>query len=421
MNKIKELKFKSEPYLIKNDKFSTIEFKLFFQTKYKKDYIFYLPLLRQILLNTSKNYPTEIEYRNAYKENMIISMTMNPIILNENLFFQFSLIIPDSKKIKGYNVEKAFKFFVDMIYNPNILNGEFDHKQFERERIFLKDDIFNSMKNVNVKAQQAFLNVVDDKGIIKENIYNNMHLIEEANPKELYDIYKNVILENSPIIIVYGNVDESINEIIKKYIKIGKKIIKFNKNYYNFLVPFPKIKNIEEKSKYNQSILYVAYKIKNANVHDKLYLNIIKNILSSGTNDLIFNKLRVEQNLIYSSNTWCDPKVGLLVVEAYINNSSKEKTIKSIKSVINNLKNKENLNKYLNNLIDDLYYNLIRKQDSRNVKIDDFINKKFEFGYKTNELLEKYRNIKVEELIDFLDRLKLDTIYFLRGEFDENN
>ena len=170
--------FKSSPYLIKNDKFSTIEFRIFFETKYDKKYIFYLPLLRQILLNTSKNYPSEIEYRNAYKENMIISMNMKSIILNENLFFQFSLIVPDPKKVKNYDIEKSFKFFTDMIYNPNVLNEEFNHKQFEREREFLKNDIFNSLKNVNVRAQQSFLNVVDDKGIITENIYNNMNLIE---------------------------------------------------------------------------------------------------------------------------------------------------------------------------------------------------------------------------------------------------
>ena len=413
--------FKSSPYLIKNDKFSTIEFRIFFETKYDKKYIFYLPLLRQILLNTSKNYPSEIEYRNAYKENMIISMNMKSIILNENLFFQFSLIVPDPKKVKKYDIEKSFKFFTDMIYNPNVLNEEFNHKQFEREREFLRNDIFNSLKNVNVRAQQSFLNVVDDKGIITENIYNNMNLIEEANPSELYDIYKKTIKENKPIIFVYGNVDESINDLVGKYINITNEKIKFNKNYNNFLVPFKTIKKVEENSKFNQSILFMAYKIKNMSEEDKIYLSIIKNILSSGTNDLIFNKLRLEENLIYSSHTWCDLKVGLLVVESYINNSSKEKVIKSVKEVIKELKNKEKLNEYLNNLIEDLYYSLIRKKDSRNIVIEDYINEKFEFGYKTDELLKKYKEIKVEDLIAFLDRLKLDTIYFLRGEFDENN
>ena len=51
----KILKFNSKPYIIKSNKFSTIQFNLIFEAKYLKKYIFYLPLLKQLLLNTSKN------------------------------------------------------------------------------------------------------------------------------------------------------------------------------------------------------------------------------------------------------------------------------------------------------------------------------------------------------------------------------
>lgn len=421
MSKVKKMKFKSKPYIIKNDKFSTIEFVLFFEAKYSDKYIFYLPLLRQLLLNSSKKYPTEIEYKKAYKENMIISQRMRTIRYNENLFFEFSLIVPDPKKVKDYNIESAFKFFIDMIYEPNVCDGQFNIKQFEREREFLKDDIFNSIKKVNNKSYQSFLNVVDDNGILKNNIYNNMNLIAEANPKELFNIYKENVLENRPIIFIYGNVDESINDLIKKYIKIDNKDITFNKNYDNYLKPFNKIKDVEETSDYNQSILFIAYKVKNMKEEDKLYMNIVKNILALGSNDLIFKKLRTEQNLVYSANTWCDTRVGLLTVESYINNESKEEVIKGVKSVIKSLKEKEKLSAYLEKLIEDVYYELIRQKDSRSVKINDFINKKLEFSHTTDELIKKYRSINVDDLIEFIDRLKLDTIYFLRGEFNENN
>jgi len=421
MNRVKKMKLNSSPYIIKSDKFSTIEFVLFFEAKASDKYIFYLPLLRQLLLNSSKKYPTEQEYKKAYKENMIISQRMRTVRYNENLFFEFSLIVPDPKKVKDYNIEKAFKFFIDMIYEPNIVNGEFNLKQFEREREFLKDDIYNSIKKVNAKSYQSFLNIVDDKGIIKNNIYNNMNLIEEANSKELYEIYKENVLKNKPIIFVYGNVDESINDLIKKYIKIDDKKITFDKKYDNYLIPFNKIKDIEEVSEYNQSIIYVAYKIKDMKEEDKIYLNIVKNIMALGSNDLIFKKLRTEKNLVYSANTWCDTRVGLLTVEAYINNESKEEVIKGVKSVIKSLKDKEKLTIYLEKLIEDVYYELIRQKDSRSVAINDFINKKLEFSHTTDELIKKYKNINIDNLIDFINRLKLDTIYFLRGEFNENN
>ena len=99
---------------------------------------------------------------------------------------------------------------------------------------------------------------------------------------------------------------------------------------------------------------------------------------------------------------------------------SKEEVIKSVKSVIKSLKEKDKLKIYLDKLIEDIYYELIRQKDSRAIKINDFINKKFSFSYTTNELIKEYKNINIDNLIEFINRLKLDTIYFLRGEFNED-
>lgn len=417
----KILKFNSKPYIIKNNKFSTIQFNLIFEAKYLKKYIFYLPLLKQLLLNTSKNYKKEKEYRKELKNNMIISLNMRSYNYNENLFIEFVLVVPDPKKVKDYNIEKAFKFFIDTIYNPNVINDEFDIEQFEREKEFLKTDIYESIKKVKNRAYQSFLNIVDDNGILKDNIYNNMNLIDEANNIELYNIYKEVIKNNKPIIFVYGNVDESINKLIEKYIKINEEEIKFNINYDCYLKPFEKMKDIEEKSNYNESIIYMAYKVKNMKKEDKIYLNIVKNILATGSNDLVFKKLRTEKNLIYSSHTWSNIRVGLLVIESYINNVSKKEVIESIKELIESLKNKDNLKKYLDKLIEDVYYESIRKKDSRSVKISNYINKKLKMAYTVDELIKKYKQIDIDELINFIDRLVLDTVYYLRGEFNENN
>ena len=420
MSNTKEIELSSKPYIIKNDKFSTIEIVMIFESKYQEKFIFYLPMLKPLLLNSSKHYPTEKEFKKAYKENMIIAQRIRNFCYNENQFFEFSLLVPDPKKVEGYDLEKAFKFFTDMIYKPNVENDEFDSKQFERERSFLKDDIYNSIKRVNTKAYQSFLEIVDDEGVIKNNIFNHLNLIEEANSKEMYNIYKKLVIENKPSIFIYGNVDKSITDMIKKYIKIEKENIKFPKKYDKYLKPFKKIKNIEEQSEYNQSIIYMGYKVKNMKEEDKIYLNIVKNILAYGSNDLIFKKLRTEKNLIYSSSTWCNTRVGLLTIEAYVNNESKEEVIKAVKKVIKDLKEKDQLSHYLDKLIEDVYYELIRQKDSRTIKLDDFINKKLEFSGTTDELIKKYKNIKIDDLIEFIDRLKLDTIYFLRGEFNEN-
>ena len=42
-------------------------------------------------------------------------------------------------------------------------------------------------------------------------------------------------------------------------------------------------------------------------------------------------------------------------------------------------------------------------------------------AYTVDELIKKYKQIDIDELINFIDRLVLDTVYYLRGEFNENN
>lgn len=411
---------KREPYIIKN-KYSTIDFFFIFPALYKKEYMFYLLLLKQILLNSSFLYKNEKLYKRKWEDLMIISESLTNKILNNNLYLEFRLTVPNPKVIKNYDLERAFSFFVNTIYKPNIVGNKFNKKVFERERTFLKEYILMSLKNVYSESYQKFLNLVDDKGILKDNIYNNLDLIKNANEYELYDVYNELIINNKPIIMVYGDVDKSIVSLIKKYVNIKNEKVKLNIDYYNFLFPREKCKYVIENSKYNQSILYVAYKVKKMNNNDLIYLNLIKNILGIGAESLIFKTLRVDSGLVYSCSTWCDSITGLLVIETYINNNSNDIVLDKIKNLIDMLKNKEILRKEIYRVLESLKYSVIRKKDNKNKKLDDFIKYKFKFGFTIEKLIEKYSNLDLDLTIDFINRLVLDTVYFYKGDFNEKN
>ena len=411
---------KREPYIIKN-KYSTIDFFFIFPALYKKEYMFYLLLLKQILLNSSFLYKNEKLYKRKLSDLMIISESLTNKILNNNLYLEFRLTVPNPKIVKNYDLDSSFSFFINTIYKPNVVGNKFNKKVFEREKKFLKEDILMSLKNVYYESYQKFLNLVDDKGILKDNIYNNLDLIKNANEYELYDVYNELIINNKPIIMVYGDVDKSIVSLIKKYVNIKNEKVKLNIDYYNFLFPREKCKYVIENSKYNQSILYVAYKVKKMNNNDLIYLNLIKNILGIGAESLIFKTLRVDSGLVYSCSTWCDSITGLLVIETYINNNSNDIVLDKIKNLIDMLKNKEILRKEIYRVLESLKYSVIRKKDNKNKKLDDLIKYKFKFGFIIEKLIEKYSNLDLDLTIDFINRLVLDTVYFYKGDFNEKN
>lgn len=416
------IKLTSKPYIVKYKNTGKIKILLTYCTKYDKKYIFYLILMRQIILNSSYEYKTEKEYKKAYRTFMLIAEDLAVRKLKNNLFITFTLVIPNPKKVKSFDIDKAFKFFIDTIYKPNVVNNKhFNDKVFEREREFLKNDIVYSLKNVYSQSYQKFVNIVDDDGMLKDNIYNNMDMIDSANSEELYNIYKNIVIDNVPVVIVYGDVDKSINDVIYKNMNLPVKTIDIEYDYDNFLKPFEKTKDVTDDTEFNQSVLYTAYKIKNATKKDKNFLNIIKNILGSGSDSLLFKKLRLESGFVYSCKAWTNDRAGLLVIESYVNNDCKDKVVECLQDIFKSLKDKKFLQENIDRVAEKVQYSLIRDKDNINKKLNDFVNKLLRFGPNVEELFTIYKNMKVEELLEFLDRLTLDTIYFSRGEFNEKN
>ena len=116
------------------------------------------------------------------------------------------------------------------------------------------------------------------------NGYVNINLLQNSNSKELYNIYYENIINNKPVILVYGDVKKNIKKLIKKYINIKNEKVVIDKNYNNYLKPSKKVKDIEETSNNHESILFIAYKVKDMTNEDQLYLGIIKNILGYGSN-----------------------------------------------------------------------------------------------------------------------------------------
>ena len=151
----KQLIFNSKPYLINNKNYSSLQFTIFFQIPYDKKYIGYDNLLKMLVMNSSLEYNTEESYNKKYKENMIIRQSLNIAKFNNNLFYEFNLIVPDPSKIKNYNLEEAFKFFIDTIYKPNITNNEFNNYYFEREKRFIKSRMYNDRQGYKI-ARRTF-------------------------------------------------------------------------------------------------------------------------------------------------------------------------------------------------------------------------------------------------------------------------
>lgn len=417
---MKQLKLDSNPYIIKNKNYSTITFSIIFPCNYDKLDVYNVILLRQLLMNSSFKYKTEQEFKQEKEKRLIITLNCQTKIMHNNMFIMFKFTIPDPKKVRDFDIDKAIEFLYEVIYNPNIIDNEFDNNQFSRERDYLKFSIENSLKKIYTYGYQQFINEIDDIGDIKNNIYSNLELLENSNPKKLYEYYKKNIINNTPICIVYGNItNKYINDLYYKYFKVNNNDITIYKDYSAYMKPTKKTKLLEENTHYNQSVIYMAYKVDKMKDKDRLFFNLLCNILNSKDTNLIFNKLRTENNLIYSHTFDGYLNSGLIIIEAYINKENKEKTIAAIKEIFDSLSDKSYIEECIKKINKGIELYLIDLMDSKYYVLDNFIEKKIKFNIPLEEIYKKYQKLDIDKFIEFLDRVKLDTIYFLKGDNNE--
>lgn len=415
-----KINIQKKPYILNNKDFRTIQIQVMFPIKIKKENLAYINILPNMLQFMNNKYPSEDKFLLANKKLYILNNHCGYSRIGLNGFFTFDMIIPDTNSLKENLLEKQFSLFSEMIYNPLIENDCFTSFELEKEKKNLLFDIEDSLKNIGTYQNLRLKEIIDEDNILSLNLTRNTDLIEKVTPSNLYKYYKKIIIDNSPIIFVMGNVDENkINKLCNKYLYKNFKNKEINIKLDYFMNTRDKILEVTENSSFNNSCLSIVYKVKDANEFDYIYLNYVRDILTSISLGLLSKTLREDLEIVYSVKVQPYSRYGLLEIKAFINKNNMELAKNKIIEIVDSLKNPEVFKDELNNLIERQRLDVIEKKDNKFIIFDDYISSTLNIDDTLEEYYEKYKNISSEDISNFVNRLVLDTIYFLKEKDHE--
>ena len=415
-----KINIQKNPYILNNKDFRTIQIRVMFPIKIKKENLAYVNLLPNMLQFMNNKYPSEDKFLLAKRKLYILYTNCEYYRMGLNGFFAFDMIIPDTNSLKENLLEKQFSLFSEMIYNPLIENDCFTSFELEKEKKNLLFDIEDSLKNIGTYQNIRLKEIIDEDNIFSLNLVRNTNLIEKVTPSNLYKYYKKIIINNSPIIFIMGNVDENkINKLCNKYLYKNFKNKVINAKLDHFMNTRDKILEVTENSSFNNSCLSIVYKVKDANEFDYIYLNYVRDILTSISLGLLNKTLREDLEIVYSVKVKPYSRYGLLEIKAFINKDNMELCKNKIIEIVDSLKNPDVFKDELNNLIERQRLDVIEKKDNKYIIFDDYISSTLNIDDTLEEYYEKYKNISCEDISNFVNRLVLDTIYFLKEKDHE--
>lgn len=411
---MKKIKLTTDVKVLKTNVIDTLEFRLVYPIKHHNDNGTYIRLLNLFISTTSAKFPSNSEFYTEKLKKTVLGLNIRELTILDNSYIIFSFTTPRVGLLKDFNLEKTFKFAIDTLLNPYAENGEFNKEKLASEIEYTYNNYKRSKDSIYSSNSNQFYDYIDPEELLGNSYAKAGEVIKGVTPKKLYDFYKKNILENTFIPYVYGNISlTDAKKLFKKYIPQDKKEVSFNVNHFK---PMPmKTHTYQEiKTPFNQSELCLEFQVDMKKTEVK-YLSTLVNILNGAENNLIFEALRVKNNLVYDVQMSTFSSRAMFIIIAFIPSNKYKETKKIIKSVFTKLKDKEFLTICLNKLIKGLEVDLLREEDSQGKLLNDTINNDLDI-LTTEELLERTKSVKVDDLIKFIDRIKITNEMFFRGE-----
>lgn len=404
-------------HLINSNRFKTINIVLFFTKDFNKNDIVFGNYLTNNLVYSSKKYNTKNKMAIKGEELFGAKVTASFGIMGKLETFSFSLDFVNSKYTNKKYLNESIDFLSEILFEPNVINNEFNNEYFN----IIKNDAIANIKSIKINPN-LYSSIEYAKIMYKgtPSSYSSIPTLDDldrVNPKNLYDFYKTLFNgEYKFDIVVLGEVDENIVDIL--FDKFGsikglnKKLeININKKYSD------ELNTKVDSLPFNQSKLYMGFRLNDMSYHEKNHvLRLYNTILGTMNDSILFNIVREKYSLCYSIGSYVSKYNPSLTIYAGINKINYEKSVELIKKCVELMSDrkvverlfesaKKTINTYLNNYYDDAI-----------LQINTYYNREFELIEDIETKREKINSVTIDEVIKLNEKIKLSTIYMLKGE-----
>ncbi|MEE3342912.1 MAG: pitrilysin family protein [Bacilli bacterium] len=404
-------------HIIKTTKFKTITVEVNFREKANPNNIALRNILKSILLNSNKKYPTERELiketENLYDLKLISS---NIRIGNySNLSFKIRFL---NEKYTEKNMNKySIEFLLDIIFSPDIIDNSFKEESLSKCKLKLEKDI-NSLKDNKLRYTLFKLLETTKNKPYSYSTYGTIEELNKINTHNLYEYYKKVIKENYIDIFVVGDIDiQNIKPIFKEKFKITN----FKKQKNDILVEelkkLTKPQKISEEDNANQSQLTILCSLNNLTDYERKYVLAVYNeMLGGSSNSLLFDTVREKNSYAYYINSIAKAYDNTLIIYSGIEADKEQEVVKLIKKTLHNISKGYFDEKLLNSSKETIISSIKASKDSPAGIINSYYAKELINSLLFEERIDRINEISKKDIINISKKISLHTEYLLIGK-----
>lgn len=408
---------------IEQKKFKTNFFKVCFCLDLEREYTTKLSLLSGVLMRASKNYPgiSHINNRLDYLYDMNVSS--GTYKRGERLYFSYECdflkneFIPEGSENL---LDEALGMFRELIFCPYLVDGGFDKKILDSEKTDLENSIKSIINYKNAYVREKCIEALckDEKFSISEQ--GNLEDIPRVDEKNLYDFYRWFISSASVEIVFIGEADpEKLARSFKAIFEESteRSPVELTDTYITGDVK-DEVLECTEEMEVNQGKLALGFRTGVGVTHeDCTAMSLFAEIFGGSPMSKLFMNVREKLSLCYYCRASLDSYKGIMLVLSGIQSKNKDKSFDAIMKELCDIQN--------GNVSQDEFeaaklslINSYKTLDDSPAALSAWFISRINCGSTINpeDVVEKIKNTTLDEVVAASKKVRLDTVYFLKGE-----
>ncbi|UOF90488.1 insulinase family protein [Fodinisporobacter ferrooxydans] len=340
----------------------------------------------------------------------------------ERQIVEFVLQVPNEQFLNANEplLDQALSVLQEILFHPRLDANAFPKDQVEKEKALHKERILSIIDDKIAYASERCLETMCKDEPFGVPRLGTVEQLEKLTHEELYQTYTQVLQASDIHVYVIGQLDPD-----TMFKKIGDV---FQQNpFANRKPDFPSIQirskrsevqTIVEHMDVNQGKLNIGYRT--GTTHgDELYpaMIVYNGILGGFPHSKLFINVREKASLAYYASSRLESLKGILYVQSGIEIQNYEKALSIIQQQFEEMKT-GNISEQEFAFTRDGLLNQYRTLQDQPVNIADLYTNGVVSGTTRTiaEMMEAIQHVTVEQVVQFAQRVQLDTVYFLRDQ-----
>lgn len=404
-------------HMLKTDKFKTIRVKVSFRRPIKKSEVTIRNVLCNMLVQSTKNYPTKRELIIKSQDLYATTITSTNSRIGNYINTDINLTVLNDKYTEEGNYQKALDFLKEVIYKPNVKNNQFDNPSLEIVKKQARTSLDTIKEDAGYYSIIRLLETMDQEGPISCRMSGYLEDLESIQADHLFKYYKSMIEKDLMDIFVVGNIDFIKTE---EMIKSAFPIRTFKKKKSKYLVDPVKARRrkqvVIETLENNQSKLAIGCRMVGLTEYERNYpLTLYNIILGSGTDSKLFREVREKHSLCYTISSVPNKLDNVLLIRAGVDRKNIKKAITLITTQMSLMRkgkfSEADINvakEYFDSALDSVIEseaNMIENYYMMDILgLDDIETRR-----------KKMKEVSAAEITKVAKKIKLDTIFCIEG------